>query len=649
MRKDCDLRVVHLVSQDNGGAGRACVRLHKALLDSGVDSIVLTAHKTSDTPQVRQLAKSKLQKLKSKLAPHLSQLPLMLYPKRHKDIFSPNLALFTPRNKLLLQTLKELKPDIVHLHWIENGFINIKDLESIQTPLIWSLHDANPYTGGCHIVASACIGVSTQCKKCPLLQSKCGFDISFLTFKRKMQTYKKLQNLTINGLSRWIAKCAKDSTLLGKKQIINLPNPIDTRIYAPIEKSIARSILNLTQPKKLIAFGAINATATKRKGYDELISSLNALPFEIKSQCELVVFGASEGEAIKDMRTTFLGHISDDLTLRIIYNACDVFITPSLLESFGQTALESLSCGTPVVCFDTSGLKDIVRHKYNGYLAKCFDIADLKAGIEWILNLDSASYENLSHNARLSARSAFDSHKVAKDYIKAYEMLIGGGADKLLAKIILFALLDSKQKKSITKFIGFGAIGGGGVKRKGYDELLCAIKNLSSKVELLAFGGEFKATNVITHSLGHLYDDATLSLAYNACDVFVVPSLAENLSNAIMESLACGVPVVAFDIGGNSDMISHKYNGYLAKDTKDLRCGIEWILNLDSASYENLSHNARISVQERFNSQAIATKYIKTYKILMGGGDRYRLLIICSRFSQPLNTTYPNTRARYVA
>ena len=117
-----------------------------------------------------------------------------------------------------------------------------------------------------------------------------------------------------------------------------------------------------------------------------------------------------------------------------------------------------------------------------------------------------------------------------------------------------------------------------------------------------------------THYLGHLYDNVSLVTLYSAVDVMVVPSLQENLSNAIMESLACGTPVVAFDIGGNSDMIEHLKTGYLAKpfESKDLANGIEWILN--APNYNELCKNAREKVIREFDSSVVAKKYIKLYE-----------------------------------
>ena len=118
--------------------------------------------------------------------------------------------------------------------------------------------------------------------------------------------------------------------------------------------------------------------------------------------------------------------------------------------------------------------------------------------------------------------------------------------------------------------------------------------------------------------IGKLSDDISLNVLYNSVDVMVVPSLQENLSNAIMESLSCGVPVVAFDIGGNKDMITHMKNGYLATpfDTQDLKNGIKFILN--HKNYNSISNNARNKVLQDFDSKIVSKKYIKLYKSILG-------------------------------
>ncbi|OAG27027.1 glycosyltransferase family 4 protein [Thermodesulfatator autotrophicus] len=172
------------------------------------------------------------------------------------------------------------------------------------------------------------------------------------------------------------------------------------------------------------------------------------------------------------------------------------------------------------------------------------------------------------------------------------------------------------------KLILFGAMSATSDINKGFKELSEALKMLNLKdIEFVVFGSskpqnapDFKFE---THYVGHLYDDISLVTLYNAVDVMVVPSLQENLSNTIMESLSCGTPVVAFDVGGNSDMIEHKVNGYLAKpfDIEGLASGIEWILN--NADYKSLRQNAREKVVKNFDSKIVAQKYINLYKEIL--------------------------------
>ncbi|APC91346.1 MULTISPECIES: glycosyltransferase family 4 protein [Francisella] len=174
------------------------------------------------------------------------------------------------------------------------------------------------------------------------------------------------------------------------------------------------------------------------------------------------------------------------------------------------------------------------------------------------------------------------------------------------------------------KLVLFGAMSATSDPRKGLKELNEGMTKMqqSKDIELVVLGST-KPQNAPnlgfkTHYLGSLADDVSLVTLYSAVDVTVVPSLQENLSNTIMESLSCGTPVVAFDIGGNNDMIDHKKNGYLAKpfDSQDLANGIEWILANDN--YVSLCKNARYKVLRDFDSKVIAKKYIQLYKETLG-------------------------------
>ncbi|MDO7253872.1 glycosyltransferase [Helicobacter cappadocius] len=407
------MKILHLVSQDSGGAGRAALRVHQALLDKNIESIMLVQQKTTDKPKVTRLAKTNFQKIIEKIRPLLPSL--FLLPYTHNDIFSPN----APSNRHLLKTIASLRPDLIHLHWINNGFLNIADLAKLNIPMLWSLHDANPYTGGCHVIPNHCEKFKTHCQKCPLLHSNFTYDLSYFTFNKKAKIYPKL-NITINALSKWITSCAKESMLLKDKSIINLPNCIDTKLYQPIKKILARELLNIELSKKIIAFGAINPMSIQRKGYHELKKALKLL--KNKENIKLIIFGSAQGEDIEGIQTLYLGHLNDDISLKILYSACDVFITPSLAENLSNVIMESLACGTPVVGFDIGGNSDMIEHKTNGYLAK--DYEDLASGIEWILNLEKNNYEILCENARKKVCSEFDSDKVSLRYIKAYEKIL---------------------------------------------------------------------------------------------------------------------------------------------------------------------------------------------------------------------------------
>jgi len=176
------------------------------------------------------------------------------------------------------------------------------------------------------------------------------------------------------------------------------------------------------------------------------------------------------------------------------------------------------------------------------------------------------------------------------------------------------------------KLVLFGAVGATSDPRKGFDELSNVLNNIENKdIEFVVFGSsepkESQNFGFKTHYLGRLTDNVSLMTLYSAVNMTIVPSLQENLSNVIMESLACGTPVIGFDIGGNSDMIIHKETGYLAKsfNTDDLACGIEWILT--NENYDALCQNAREKVLKEFDSSIVAQKYIELYKEILNGSN----------------------------
>ncbi|WP_133013312.1 glycosyltransferase family 4 protein [Marinomonas flavescens] len=392
-----------------GGAARAAYRLHQSLLAEGVDSQMLVQSKSSDDFTVHGPV-TKIRKGLAKLRPLLDSLPVRFYKNRTQTLFSPSWLPFSD----IVSRINQINPDVVHLHWIAGGMMRIEDIAKIKAPIVWSLHDMWPFTDGYHYDAKFDIenNVLPEIAKSALQSNN---------LKRKRKAYRKVENMTIVGLSEWLANCSKKSDVLGDKNHIRLPNPINTSAYSPFSKIKARELLNLPLDKNLILFGAMGATSDPRKGYKQLSDALKAVD---SKNTELIVFGSSapNNGNVFSQKTHYLGTLHDDVTLRVLYSAADVIVVPSLQENLSNAIMESLACGTPVVGFDIGGNSDLIDHKSNGYLAKPYNTVDLAEGISWVLNHPMPS--ELSTNAREKVLANFDSKLVATQYIDLYKGIL---------------------------------------------------------------------------------------------------------------------------------------------------------------------------------------------------------------------------------
>ncbi len=400
-----------------GGAARAAFRLHQGLRRIGVGSQLMVQSKTSDDRWV-QGPVGTFDKVMSKVRPSIDIMPVNRYPEGKGKIFSPSWLPFSG----MVDKINASDADVVHFHWINGGMLRIEDIARINKPIAWSLHDMWPFTGGCHYDGE-CGRYTDRCGKCPVLGSTDENDLSRKIFRRKEKTYAN-KKLTIIGLSRWMADSARSSTLLKNHNVVNLPNPIDTEVFKPIDKQFCKQLLGLPADKPLVLFGAVNATADPRKGFIHVSEALRRLP---KGSVELAVFGASRPEQPPDLGHPihYLGRLHDDTSLCILYNAADVVIVPSLQENLSNTIVESLACGTPTVAFDIGGNKDMIDHHVNGALAKAFDADDLATCIRWVLeNPDPAT---LSANARRIAMERFEMATVARRYEALYGDMIARG------------------------------------------------------------------------------------------------------------------------------------------------------------------------------------------------------------------------------
>jgi len=414
------MQVLHLNASDtSGGAARAAYRLHLALLQEGVEkSRMLVQRKFSDDHTVIG-PQNMTQKIASLARPFFDSFPVRRYKQKNKTLFSPS---WLPISGIA-ERINHLAPDIVHLHWICGGMLRFEELARIEAPIVWSLHDMWAFTGGCHC-DQECGRYMSSCGRCVVLGSEREHDLSRKVFLRKQKTLHRCKTLMINGLSGWLARCAQQSALFKGRHVVNLPNPIDTELFKPVDKDFSRELLNLPKDKKIVLFGAMNATVDPNKGFAELSQALSMLK---STDIELVVFGSGKPLAPPDFgfKTHYLGHLSDDLSLKILYSTADVMVVPSLQENLSNAIMESLSCGTPVVAFNIGGNPDMIDHKQNGYLAVPYEPSDLASGIEWVLN--SPEYRSLCNNAREKVVREFESSKVAKQYMELYSRILSKG------------------------------------------------------------------------------------------------------------------------------------------------------------------------------------------------------------------------------
>ena len=412
---------VTLVSYSDmeGGAARATCRLNKGLNQLGVNSQMLVQVKSSDHHSVIGRRNVGVHQAINGLRSVAEGLPVKYYPNRDHVMYSTQ---WVPDR--VMANINQIKPDIINLHWTNNGYLQIESIKKIQQPIVWTLHDMWAFTGGCHY-SQECNRYTMNCGRCPQLNSQKSCDLSNHTWKRKARAWKNL-NLTIVTPSRWLAQCARSSTLFNNSRVVVIPNGVDTEIYQPIQKRVARKILGLPQDKQLILSGSLNQTSDVRKGFKFLESSLKELSqSQWAEKVELVIFGASEPLITIDLglKVHYFGTLSDDISLAILYAAADVFIAPSIQDNLPNTILESLACGTPCVAFNIGGMPDMIEHMKNGYLAKPYETNDFTHGIIWILESESR-YQNLSHRSREKVVQEFTIHNQASHYLSLFEEIL---------------------------------------------------------------------------------------------------------------------------------------------------------------------------------------------------------------------------------
>jgi glycosyltransferase involved in cell wall biosynthesis len=396
------VRVLHLSTEDiSGGAARAAARLHAGLLRLGHDSKMLVAQRSSDDETVLSMARelsvykslaraADRLRMSRELAPYRKSRPAGL------DRFSEERSSFAVD---LVGGVPEA--EVLNLHWVA-GFVDYAKFFKCfgkKAPVVWTLHDMNVFTGGCHY-DEGCGKYMASCGACPQLGSRDENDLSRAVWRRKKKVFERLdsENLHIVADSRWLAGEAKRSSLLQKFPVETIHYGLDTAIFTPRDKSQVRGALGIAADARVVMFGA-ELLSIRRKGLATLVEALRGVRGEEKLL--LLSVGRRMPELDAAIPQIHFGHVNSDFFLSLLYSAADVFVIPSLQEAFGQTALESLACGTAVVGSDVGGIPEIVQDGVTGCLVPPGVASDLRAAIMKLLNEPEKRAEMAKNGVRL--------------------------------------------------------------------------------------------------------------------------------------------------------------------------------------------------------------------------------------------------------
>lgn len=410
------MKVLFISTYDRqGGAAIAAMRLLYAVGNIGCEVSMVVRDKQGSNPEVFAFGN----KTTNKLRFYWERGIIFLYNRlTRKNLFDVSIAnTGVPITKL--SAFKEA--DVIHLHWVNQGMLSVKEIGQIISSgkkIIWTMHDMWPITGICHH-SGICNGFTKNCGQCPYLRTKKDNDLSNIIFRRKQSIY-AAQNITFTACSNWLKELAEKSALTHGHRILSIPNPIDTNHYRPVDKRESRKKLRLPLNKKIILFAAVKAS-DKRKGIDYLIKAAAIMANCADKEDLLFLIAGSHGEEIEKqlpLPAKSIGYISPQ-QMPELYNAADLFVTPSLQENLPNTIMEAMACGTPCVGFHVGGIPEMITHGENGYVAEYKNANDFSKGILWVLGEEN--HPKLACNARKKVLEFYSQEKIALKYKELYE------------------------------------------------------------------------------------------------------------------------------------------------------------------------------------------------------------------------------------
>lgn len=412
------MNILHINTSDTGGAAIAAIRLHQALLKHGIESNILFANQTrSEIPNAHsyRIKRKKyfarlLFSIKRKIGLSKTYWERITIQLKGQDKGIEAFSFPDSDFDITTQPVYQ-NADVIHLHWV-SGFVDYKFFKKNIKPVVWTLHDMNPFTGGCHY-SDNCLGFASNCKNCPQLEG-----IRDLLNANKNLNYKlqKIGNslVSVVCLNQWMLKHVSESRLFKDMPKRIIYNCLNTDNFKPINKNFSRQLFNLPIDKTIILFVSENIS-NKRKGFQILLEAIHKISDKEFFFCAI----GDKTQLVKNNDNIFFtGNIADERLMTILYNAADAVVIPSIEDNLPNVMLESLTCGTPVIAFPVGGILDIIEDGKNGILAKDISSESLIYAIESFVSIrDSFNTDRI----REHALSLFSPNIIAEKYLDTYK------------------------------------------------------------------------------------------------------------------------------------------------------------------------------------------------------------------------------------
>lgn len=417
------MRIAHLSTYHlRGGAARAMLRLDEALTAGGIESSVYVRHCDREEPRVIGFVPhptwssrwSRFWRTRK-----LAQIQARLKLRPGQEVFTPARGLYGAE----LASRLAANVDLVHLHWVAN-FVDVPEFLAhlpAKIPFVWTLHDLQPATGGCHYTGG-CRRLETGCGCCPQLGSTEPDDLSAEAWCLRRNTLSAQTNRPwrIVAPSTWMNREVVASQLAPADRVVTLPYGIDSDVFSPRSRKAAREMMSLPADAAVVLFVA-DQVEQRRKGADLLQAALGAVTTRPNQSRILLTVGRGKLPPVPGWEIRSLGATENDLWLTSAYAAADVVAVPSREDNSPLTVIEAMACGRTVAAFGVGGLRDLIQHERTGWLADPESVASYAACLSQALSGDRAIMETAAR-ASIEQRRTLAHH--ARDHRQLYEELL---------------------------------------------------------------------------------------------------------------------------------------------------------------------------------------------------------------------------------